>query len=129
MATKKVFQVYKSSLKSHKIIAPDGRSLNVVNFRFITDDERDIAFLDEEIKNKFPYLRKMDAVELEAEDPMAKLRQQIAEEAIAKYKAEQEALASASDVPDTGESQSAQATLSPASTAKLAQLASKSDSK
>lgn len=127
-------QVYKSALKSHKIIAPRGKVLHVVDYKHITDNEDDIAFLDEEIRKGFPYLKKLTEVEVRDADPMAALREQIKKEAIAEYLAKEQAeLAAAGEenkVVDTGESKSdaPKVTLNPASSAKLAGLAGKSNS-
>lgn len=112
---KKIFNVYKSTLQSHKIIRSDGKVLAVVNFQFITDDEKDIEFLDAEIAAGFPYLSKPEQLTSDDLDPMAKLRAKMKEEA------RQEILA------ETADSTSRQAKLKPASTAALAALSADSN--
>lgn len=139
-APTKTFSVYKSSMQSHKIITPGGKVLHIVDYKHITDNEEDIAFLDAEIKAGFPYLRKLSDVEVKEADPMSGLRAKIAEEERAKILAEVEAgeakKVADADVKTAGTVTAAQGknvktsdvALTPASTAVLSGLSANSNS-
>ena len=112
----KTFNVYTSTMQSHKIMRNDGKTINVVQGQYITDDPKDIEFLDAEIKAGFPYLSEAETVTSTDLDPMAKLRAQMKEEARKEILAE------------TKDSTSTQVKLKPASTAALAALSAGSNS-
>ena len=113
----KVFQVYKSSMQAHKMVMPKGRVIHIINFQYVTANMKEIAFLDEEIEEGFPYLRKLEPVTSAELDPMATLRAKIREEARVERIAEQEALAAKQTLED---SQSEPTKLNIASSADLA---------
>lgn len=107
----KTFQVYTSSMKSHRIIRPDGKPLHFNDYKYVTDDEGDIEYLDEEIRKGFRYVTKGDKVTAAEANPVLALKEQWKREAIAEYLAkEQEELK---------ESTSDTSTVKPASTADL----------
>ena len=115
-AEEKVFNVYKSTLQSHKIIRGDGKVIHVLNHQYITSDSADIEFLDAEIEAGFPYLSPAKEVTSTDLDPMSALKAKMKEEA------RQEILA------ETADSESKQAKLAPASTSALASLSAGSNS-
>ena len=112
----KVFNVYKSTMQSHKIIRDDGKIIHVLNHQYITSDPADIEFLDTEIKAGFPYLSPAEQLTSTDLDPMSALKAKMKEEA------RQEILA------ETADSESKQAKLAPASTSTLASLSAGSNS-
>ncbi len=71
------YQVYKSSLRNQRIAMPDGKLITITGGRYITKDENEIAFLDSEIENGFPYLAKSEAMTSADLDPMATLKRKI----------------------------------------------------
>lgn len=93
----KVFQVYKSSMQSHRVIMPNGKVLHVRKGKYITDNEDEIAFLDAEIKAGFKYLKKAEPMTSSDLDPMQALRKKLFAEFEAEQAAKQEAMLAAGD--------------------------------
>lgn len=129
-APEEMFEVFSSSLRAHKIVTPEGKTLHFLNGKHMTKDVDDIAFLDEQVRKGSPYIRRGEAVPAKAADPMQKLRDQIRAEMAAELKAQQDAIQMAAEagVVNTGESTTDAPKLNPATTAKLASLAGKSNS-
>lgn len=76
----KTYQVYKSSMQAHKIPMPSGKVLHVTEFQLVTANQKEIEFLDAEIEEGFPYLRKVDSITSTELDPIANLRAKMKEE-------------------------------------------------
>ena len=112
----KTFNVYKSTMASHKLVTSTGKVLSIVDYQLITNNAEDIEFLDAEVKAGFPFLSKAEQVTSTELDPMAKLRAKMKEEA------RQEILA------ETKDSNYEAAKAKPASTATLSALAAGSNS-
>lgn len=77
----KVYNVYKSTMQAHKVIRTDGKVCHVTNGKYITDDAKDIEFIDAEIEAGFQYLRLEKQVTAAELDPIATLRNTLKEEA------------------------------------------------
>jgi hypothetical protein len=91
------FNTYISSMQSHKIVTETGKCLHVIGGKLLTDNESDIAFLDDQIAKGFPFLRKGDVVTTSDLDPMASLRKKI----IAEYLASQPVVPAERDMGST----------------------------
>lgn len=76
----KLYQTYRSGLENQKIIMPSGRTLRITGHKYITANQEEIDFLDEEIRLGFPGLKKGEPVTETDLDPMTALRKKIAAE-------------------------------------------------
>ena len=110
------YNVYESTMQSHKLVRTDGKAISVIGGKIITNDKKDIEFLDAEIEAGLIYLRPATQVTSTDLDPMSKLRAQM------KAEAREEILA------ETKDSTSEAAKVKPASTATLAALSAGSNS-
>ena len=83
------YQVYKSSMQAHKLIMPSGKVLHVTNGKFVTCNQDEIDFIDDEISKGFKYLKKGGTTTSATADPMAAMTQRIKEEAVREYLAKE----------------------------------------
>jgi len=83
------FQHYASSRRSMRMITEEGKAVIFINFKFITDDEDTIAYLDEEIRKGLRDVTKGELLTSEEADPMAGIKKAAIEE----YKQQQAELA------------------------------------
>ena len=114
-----VYQVYHSSLKSMKMITPEGTPVIFMDHKTLTDVPEVISYLESEISSrKCAYLSKGESVKSSELDPIANLRKKI----IAEYEAEK--LAGAKQ--DHGQYESGK--LDPASTNSVPQASASSSS-
>jgi len=85
----KVFNIYKSTMRNHKLIRQDGKAIHVINGELVTADKKDIEYLDAEIEAGFPYLKPAEQITSTELDPMASLRAKMKDEARLELLAEQ----------------------------------------
>ena len=76
------WQHYKSSRIALNMITFQGHKINFANYQFMTQDPEQIDYLDNEIANGQNVIEKGELLTKEA-DPMAKLRKEVLEQAIA----------------------------------------------
>lgn len=79
-APEKVFQHYKSSKASTRLITKTGGKINFAGYEFITDNESFIAYLDAEIANGMRSITKGEALTSDQIDPMAAYRRKVIKE-------------------------------------------------
>ena len=78
-----VFQFYKSTIDNQKIAMKSGKVLRITAGKYITKDPAEIEFLDYEISQGFPFLKKGEPVTSSDLDPMSALRKKIYAEILA----------------------------------------------
>ena len=87
------YQVYTSSMQAHKLIMPCGKVLHVTEGKYVTCNEDEIAFIDNEIELGFKYLKKGGTTTSATADPMAamkaKMKEQLKAEVIKEYLAKE----------------------------------------
>ena len=85
-----IYSSYTSSRQAVKTITPAGKKIQFIDFKYITDDEDCIAYLDQCIKDKVPGITKGSNVASYSLDPMAGLRRKFFKEFKEAEAAEQE---------------------------------------
>jgi len=78
------FQLYTAARESFRTITDKGRLIVISNFKFITNNADEIAYLDAQIEAGFNLLAKGVTITAEDADPMSALRKKIIEEHEAK---------------------------------------------
>lgn len=116
----KVFQCYRSSRQSMKMITTEGLKVTFVNYQHLTADPRVEAYLDNEIRLGFKDIVKASPMTSSDIDPMAALKKKHIEEFLAE-EAAKAAAAVLSGPRDMGQSE--QGKLNPASTSMTLQAA------
>ena len=87
----KVFQIYTSSLENQKLITRTGRILIVRNYKYLTDEQDIIDFLDSEIKaGGFITMKKAGQTTEDDLDPIAALKKRAVQEYIEEQKVAEE---------------------------------------
>lgn len=92
------YQHYTCSRISMNLITPEGHKICFVNFKFITQDTRLIAYLDEQISFGMRDITKGELLTADEADPMAKLKAQH----FAEFQAKQDRLMRAAEHPNDG---------------------------
>lgn len=80
-----MLKLFKTRLPSCKFIFPSGKEANFVNGEYATDDNKEIAYLNDEIKLGHPHLyidSKQKEVDSEKRDPIEEIRRKAVEEYI-----------------------------------------------
>ncbi len=98
----KVFQHYKCSRSSMKLITTIGTPIVFVLYQFYTDNTEIIGYLDLQIKLGLKSVTKGEALTAEEADPMSRLRREIIAEYVAKEAAELAAAQEAAEAPVGG---------------------------
>lgn len=76
----KLYHQFSSTIKSCRMVMPDGRGISFVNGVYTTDREDEIVFLKTEIKNRHPHISEGAQLTAEDLDPMAALKRKIIED-------------------------------------------------
>lgn len=95
------FQHYTSARQSVKLLTSSGRSIEFVNFQFITADEELIDYLNNEIRLGLTTITKGELMTAEEADPMVALKRKWQEEYDAEL-AEKAKKAALGQLPDMG---------------------------
>ncbi len=87
----KTFNTYTSAKQSFVMTTHKGRKIQVLNFKYITDNKEEIEYLDSEIDAGFALLAKGEAVTAEDANPMEALRKSMRAEVLKELTASSQA--------------------------------------